>query len=72
MNTILLFGMPGTREWTIIIISVLATAIALFDIILVKKFKNFDNKILWALAVIFLPPLGTLLYFYFGRTQKFA
>jgi len=28
------------------------------------------NKIVWVLVVIFLPPIGTILYFLIGRKQK--
>lgn len=41
---------------------------ALTDI-LKSKFSG-NNKIIWFLLIIFLPPLGVILYFLIGRDQK--
>ncbi len=41
---------------------------ALYDI-LTSSFSG-NKKIIWVLVVIFLPILGTILYFLIGRNQK--
>ena len=38
--------------------------------ILKSEFTNSINKIIWLIAVIFLPILGIILYFFIGRKQK--
>lgn len=54
----------------IIFISIIALpVIALIDIIQ-SMFKDDINKIIWVLLVIFLPALGTILYFLLGINQK--
>lgn len=42
---------------------------ALVDI-LKSRFQEDSTKILWCLLVVFLPFLGTILYFAIGRTQR--
>ncbi|WP_229663419.1 PLDc N-terminal domain-containing protein [Cloacibacterium rupense] len=43
--------------------------IALIDI-LKSNFKEANGKIIWVLLVIFLPILGSILYFAIGKNQK--
>lgn len=43
--------------------------IALIDI-LKSDFRDTNGKIIWALVVIFLPVLGSILYFLIGKSQK--
>ena len=43
--------------------------IALIDI-LKSDFRDTNGKIIWALVVIFLPIIGSILYFLIGRSQK--
>lgn len=43
--------------------------IALIDI-LRSNFKEANGKIIWVLLVIFLPILGSILYFAIGKNQK--
>lgn len=43
--------------------------IALIDI-LKSDFKDSNGKIIWLLLVIFLPVLGSILYFAIGKSQK--
>ncbi len=38
--------------------------------ILKSEFTNSINKIIWLIAVIFLPILGIILYFFIGKKQK--
>lgn len=42
---------------------------ALVDIIN-SRFREDNTKIIWCLLVIFLPFIGTILYFVIGREQK--
>ena len=43
--------------------------IALIDI-LKSDFRDTNGKIIWALVVIFLPVIGSILYFFFFFSQK--
>lgn len=43
--------------------------IALIDI-LKSDFRDTNGKIIWALVVIFLPVIGSILYFLIGKNQK--
>lgn len=43
--------------------------IALIDI-LKSVFKDSNGKIIWLLLVIFLPVIGSILYFAIGKSQK--
>ena len=43
--------------------------IALIDI-LKSDFRDTNGKIIWALVVIFLPVIGSILYFLIGNSQK--
>ena len=43
--------------------------IALIDI-LKSDFRDINGKIIWALVVIFLPVIGSILYFLIGKSQK--
>jgi hypothetical protein len=43
--------------------------VALVDI-LKSEFKDGLTKVIWLLLVIFLPFLGSILYFFIGRDQK--
>jgi hypothetical protein len=43
--------------------------IALVDI-LRSDFKDSNEKLIWVLLVIFLPFLGSILYFVIGRSRK--
>ena len=43
--------------------------IALIDI-LKSDFRDTNVKIIWALVVIFLPVIGSILYFLIGKSQK--
>lgn len=73
MNSILLFGMPGGMEWIIILVGIflvgLLPLIALIDIIR-NEFKGSNDKVIWVIIVLFIPFLGSLLYFLIGRNQR--
>ena len=65
-----MFGLGGGEFLFIFIILFVPILIisALVDI-LRNEFKG-NNKIVWILVVLFLPFLGSLLYFGIGRRQK--
>ncbi|EIM77110.1 hypothetical protein A3SI_07404 [Nitritalea halalkaliphila LW7] len=42
----------------------------LYDV-LTRDFRNGTDKIIWLLVVIFLPLLGTILWFLVGRSSSF-
>lgn len=55
---LILCGILISIQWTWSIIDVLA-----------KDFKNRNNKIIWILLLIFVPPLGTILYIFMRDNQ---
>ncbi len=57
----------------LIIIAVLAIApiVAIIDITK-GRFKGANDRLIWILVVLFLNPLGTLLYFLMGKDQKIS
>lgn len=73
MNSTLLIGMPGGGEWLLIFIfiipALLLPLLALIDI-LRNDFKGSNDKVIWVIVVLFLPFLGSLLYFLIGRNQR--
>lgn len=73
MNSTLLLGMPGGGEWLIIAFIILPVLllplIALIDI-LRNSFRGSNDKIVWVLVVLFLPFVGSVLYFLIGRNQR--
>ncbi|GAB5527836.1 MAG: hypothetical protein Roseis2KO_57080 [Roseivirga sp.] len=66
-------GIDGIAGILVILFIVLIPAIlwiwALVDIIR-SDFADSTNKIVWILAIIFLPVIGALLYLLIGRRQK--
>jgi hypothetical protein len=78
MNSILLFGMPGSTEITILalffgiaISTLLIPVVAIVDIVR-SQFKAENDKVIWTIVVVFLPLVGSFLYFYIGRSQRLA
>ncbi|KYG82766.1 PLDc N-terminal domain-containing protein [Roseivirga echinicomitans] len=68
-----LIGMPGGMGMMIVffvLIPFTLWVIALVDCL--KGDFSGDNKIIWVLVIIFLPVLGSILYFLVGRNQKIA
>jgi hypothetical protein len=67
-------GIPSFGELFIIGVPLLLwlalTLIALIDI-LQHDFKGYD-KIIWILLIIFLNPIGLLLYYIIGRKQRLS
>lgn len=67
-----LLGMPGGSElvfiFFILFLPVVFWVAALLDC-LRGNFSG-DNKVIWVIVIIFLPVLGSILYFLVGRKQK--
>ncbi len=70
----LLLSMPGGAEWILVLGGIFLIALpfwVIFDI-LKSDFKQPDKKLPWMLLVIFLPLIGSLLYYFIGENQKKA
>lgn len=65
----LLISMPGGSDWLLIGLIVFIPVIALIDI-LRSQFVSSNDKLLWALVVLMLPFIGSILYFAMGRGSK--
>lgn len=66
-------GMSANLMVSIVPLLVIIPFIALFIYCLVDVLKSEftgTNKIVWLLAVFFLPLLGSILYLFIGRKQK--
>jgi hypothetical protein len=59
----------GVQEIIVLLLLVLPLALFLWAIIdLIKRnFSNSTNKIIWALVIIFVPFIGSILYLAVGR-----
>ncbi len=62
-------GNLALYELILIVIVLVLPLIALVDI-LKSNFKKDVNKTVWVIVVIFLPVMGSILYFLKGRGQK--
>ncbi|MGN6355755.1 MAG: PLD nuclease N-terminal domain-containing protein [Parafilimonas sp.] len=62
-------GNLALYELILIVIVLVLPLIALVDI-LKSNFKKDVNKTVWVIVVIFLPVMGSILYFLQGRGQK--
>ena len=69
----LLFGMPGGIEWIFILVAFSLTLVlpilAIVDIIK-GNFRNPNDKLIWVLIILFMPIIGSLIYFWVGKGQK--
>lgn len=61
-------AMIGLFELLIFVFFLLLPLIALIDIL--RHDFNGSDKIIWVLIVLFLPILGTILYFFIGSAKK--
>jgi hypothetical protein len=66
------FGMPEVLIMAVICIAaVLPTIFWLYCLVdIIKSEFQGNNKIIWLLVVIFVPLLGMILYYSFGKKQK--
>ena len=62
-------GNLGFQELILIIVIIVFPLVALIDIVK-SSFRESVNKIVWLLFVIFVPVIGTILYFTIGSRQK--
>jgi hypothetical protein len=73
MNSTMLLGMPGAGEWIVVLVAlsfiVLFPLIALIDIIR-NEFRGSNDKVIWVIIVLFIPFLGSVLYYWIGTEQK--
>ena len=69
MKSTLLFGMPGSAEWIVIIVMGLIPIIAIVDI-MNNTFRGTNTKWIWCFVVVAFPFLGPLLYWWIGREQR--
>ena len=61
---------PGLFVWVVISLLALAGWIGALVSILRGEFKGHHDKLIWVLVVVFLPVIGSLLYFFIGRAQR--
>ncbi|GHA74729.1 PLDc N-terminal domain-containing protein [Pontibacter akesuensis] len=66
---LLFLGGLGGVEFLILLIPLALWLWALIDV-LRSDFKSGTDKLVWVVAIIFVPLLGALLYLLFGRSQK--
>lgn len=65
-------SMPGGSEWLLIFIALfvfILPIMALVDL-LRSSFKDSTNKIVWAILIVLMPVIGSVLYFFIGKQQK--
>lgn len=68
-----MFGLGGAELLIVLLLVVLPFAAWLWALIdILKNDFRGSNKIIWLLVLIFLPPLGLLLYIFVGRGQKIS
>ena len=69
----LALGMPGGTEWIFILIAFCLTLVlpilAISDIVK-GEFRNPNDKLIWVLIVLFMPIVGSMIYFWVGKGQK--
>jgi len=68
MTFLFLFGAGILLTLFIILFVILFPVLALIDV-LMNEFQG-NDKIMWVLIIIFLPFLGSLLYFLVGRNRR--
>jgi hypothetical protein len=69
--TLAFIGGIGSLELLIIFIPAILWIWALIDV-LRSEFRDGSTKVVWLIAIIFVPFLGAILYFSIGRRQKVA
>lgn len=65
--------MPGGFEW-LLTMGIVFGFLGLFIYVLVdvikSEFENSINKVIWLLLIIFMGPIGIILYLIIGKKQK--
>lgn len=72
MNSNLLLSMPGGSEWFLIVLVLACLGWWIYSIveIITSKFKESSSKTLWLVIVIFVGFIGTLIYWFAGRSNR--
>lgn len=60
----------GLMGWMVISILVLALWLTALVSVLRNDFRDSTEKLIWVLVILFLPLLGSILYFAIGRSRK--
>ena len=65
-------GNLGFQELVFIFLVLVPFVLSIWALIDIVKssFRESTNKVVWLLVVLFLPILGTILYFVIGRSQR--
>jgi len=59
----------GLFVWSSVVLMMIILPILALISILKNRFKD-NDKLIWALVVLFLPLFGSLLYFIMGRSKR--
>ena len=60
----------GLIFWLVLFACILSLWILALASILKSDFKDSTTKLIWILVVVFLPIIGSVLYFILGRNQR--
>ncbi|MCB8995408.1 MAG: PLDc_N domain-containing protein [Bacteroidales bacterium] len=60
-----MMGLP-----VLIILAIILLPVIAFINLLMSRFKNSTDKVIWLIVIIFIPILGSLLYFLIAPNQK--
>jgi asparagine N-glycosylation enzyme membrane subunit Stt3 len=66
----LLMPSGGLIIWTILSIASLALMVIALVNVLKSEFKDSASKLIWVIVILFMPLIGSLLYFAIGRKQR--
>jgi glucan phosphoethanolaminetransferase (alkaline phosphatase superfamily) len=73
ISTLLFLGGIGASEILLLLIFLMLPAVlwiwAIVDL-LRSTFSSETNKLIWALVIVFIPFIGSILYLVIGRNQK--
>lgn len=71
MTPVIAFGFGGAGEIGVLAvysIPLILTIFALVDLVQ-RQFRDQATKVIWALAILFFPCIGPLLYLFWGKNQ---
>ena len=60
----------GLLFWTFFSIFILVLPVVALISLLRSTFKDTTTKLIWVLVILFMPILGSILYFLIGRKQR--
>lgn len=72
MNSVFLIAIPNGTEWILALCALLILLIPIICIIdiLRSDFRHPNAKLIWGAIIIFLPIVGSVLYYWIGTEQK--